>query len=493
MTSSFTDLGIPEDIIKAMNDMGWNEPTPVQIEAIPIGMSGCDIYAQAQTGTGKTGTYGSIILSRTKAKAKNPSILTLVPTRELANQVCGEMEKLSRYTGHTTVAIYGGVSIENQIKKLRKGVDIVIATPGRLKDIMSRDEVDLSKISIVVLDEADRMLDMGFARDLDFILGKVPAKRQTMLFSATMSPDIKRLIDRQMKDHKDILVSKDEPTVELIKQYYLMTTKDSKFDELCNILDSNDPKAIIFCHTKHRVNQLNKKLIAARYSTDAIHGDVPQNKRERAIRNFKEDSIRILVATDVAARGLDIKDVDCAINFDMPTDPETYVHRIGRTGRAGKDGIAVTFVMDEEKRDLKDIERKIGKKIPVLDMSVFESVEARPLVPIVEEKSVQRSNESRRPPMRNSRYNRDNDDKVSMEIDVGKMDGIQKSDLCEFLKDKGALKSIEIGRITLNDKRSFVEIDKDKADVTMSHLSKCSFDGRPLRVRMMPARAATSQ
>ncbi len=244
-------------------------------------MSGCDIYAQAQTGTGKTGTYGSIILSA-RRPSKEPFHTDIGPDKGIGEPGMRRDGKALKIHCHTTVAIYGGVSIENQIKKLRKGVDIVIATPGRLKDIMSRDEVDLSKISIVVLDEADRMLDMGFARDLDFILGKVPAKRQTMLFSATMSPDIKRLIDRQMKDHKDILVSKDEPTVELIKQYYLMTTKDSKFDELCNILDANDPKAIIFCHTKHRVNQLNKKLIAARYSTDAIHGDVPQNKRERA-------------------------------------------------------------------------------------------------------------------------------------------------------------------------------------------------------------------
>jgi ATP-dependent RNA helicase DeaD len=513
MTSSFTDLGIPESIVKAMNEMGWTEPTPVQVEAIPMGMSGYDMFAQAQTGTGKTGTYGSIVLGRTKSGCKSPSILTLVPTRELANQVAEEIDKLSIYTGHKTVAVYGGVSIENQIKKLRKGVDMIIATPGRLKDIMNRNEADLSKISIVVLDEADRMLDMGFSRDLDFILGRVPSKRQTLMFSATMSPEIKKLTDHQMKDHKEILVSKDEPTVELIKQYYVMTTKDTKLDELCNILDTRNPKTIVFCHTKRRVDQLTKKLTAANYYVSAIHGDVPQNRREKAIKNFKDGTINVLVATDVAARGLDIKDVDCAINYDMPTDPETYVHRIGRTGRAGKSGIAVTFVLGEEKGDMKGIERQVDKKIPVLDMSAFDDIDNAVPTPVVEQPvavqatrpnmrspstrptvrpSVRAASEPRTDNRRSSRNTRD-DDKVSMEICLGRVDGIEKSELCEFIKKKGSLRSIDIGRITLNENKSFVEIDKDKADLAVCYLSKCSYEGKPLQVRMMPTKMATTQ
>ena len=259
----------------------------------------------------------------------------LVPTRELANQVHEELDKLSSFTGHKSIPIYGGVGIEPQIARLKKGVDIVVATPGRIRDLMDRKDLDLSKISIVVLDEADRMLDMGFARDLDHILSRVPKRRQTMLFSATMSPDIRKLAMGQMVDPQEILVSRDEPVLDLTKQYSIVTERIVKNDALTTILDKDRPKAIVFCNAKHRADRLAKRLVAQGYRSGTIHGNVAQNKREKVLKGFKDGSIRILVATDVAARGLDIEDVDLVVNFDVPNDHDTYIHRIGRTGRAG--------------------------------------------------------------------------------------------------------------------------------------------------------------
>ncbi len=328
------------------------------------------MFAQAQTGTGKTGAYGSIILGRIKPEMKFVSALVIVPTRELANQVSEELSKLAEFTGHTCIPIYGGVGIEPQVAKLRRGADIVVATPGRTKDLLIRRALDLSKVSIVVLDEADRMLDMGFAKDMDFILSKVPKKRQSLLFSATMSKEIKHLAARQMVDPQEILVSKDEPVLDLTKQYYMITSKETKRDALCTILDAKDPKAIVFCHTKRKVDQLTKKLLADKYLVGAIHGDVVQNKRERVIKSFKDGSIRVLVATDVAARGLDIDAVDYVINFDASKDPDTYVHRIGRTGRAGMEGIAVSFFLPEERQMIKEIMFRTGKPLERLDLEV---------------------------------------------------------------------------------------------------------------------------
>jgi ATP-dependent RNA helicase DeaD len=368
--TSFKDLQISNEIIRAMNAMGWEEPTPVQIAAIPAGLMGADMFAQAQTGTGKTGTYGTIILERIKPGMRTVSALVLVPTRELANQVSEELSKLAKFTGHSCIPIYGGVSLGPQIDKLRRGIDIVVATPGRAKDLIDRNDLDLSKISVVVLDEADRMLDMGFAKDLNYILSRVPKKRQSLLFSATMSPDIKHLAMRQMVNPQEILVSKGEPVLKLTKQYYITATKDTKRDALCTILDMNDPKAIVFCHTKRKVDQLTKKLLADNYLAGAIHGDVAQNKRERVIKSFKDGSINVLVATDVAARGLDIDSVDYVINFDAPNDPDTYVHRIGRTGRAGMEGTAVSFFTAEERHMIKDIESRTGKPIDPLGIKV---------------------------------------------------------------------------------------------------------------------------
>jgi ATP-dependent RNA helicase DeaD len=399
IVTTFTDLQVSKEIIRAMNHMGWETPTPVQIEAIPVGLKGGDMFAQAQTGTGKTGVYGSIILERIKPGMREPSALVLVPTRELANQVFEELSKLAMFTGHTCIPIYGGVGIGPQMTKLRRGTDIVVATPGRAKDLINRNDLDLSKISVIVLDEADRMLDMGFAKDLNFILSKVPRKRQSLLFSATMSKDIRHLAMRQMVNPREILVSKDEPVLELTKQYYVVADKDTKRDALCTILDKEDPKAIVFCATKRKVDQLTKKLLAYNYLVGAIHGDVAQNKRERVIKGFKDGSIRVLVATDVAARGLDIDAVDFVINYDAPNDPDTYIHRIGRTGRAGMEGTAVSFFMPEERFMIRAIESRTRRPINPYDMVIVR----RPEPEIKTVKAVQNITSGRGPSNRHAK------------------------------------------------------------------------------------------
>ncbi len=376
--TTFEELHISQKIISAMSDMGWTEPTPVQIASIPVGLDGGDMFAQAQTGTGKTGAFGTIILEMTKPGMKKPSTLVLVPTRELANQVSEELGKLAKYTGHTCVPIYGGVGFTPQIDKLRHGVDIVVACPGRAKDLIDRKDLDLSKVSVVVLDEADRMLDMGFARDLHYILARVPNKRQSLMFSATMSEDIRDLAMDQMVDPQELLVSKDEPVLDLTAQQYIVVGNDLKRDALCTILDTNSAKSIVFCNAKHRADRLMKKLLACGYSAGAIHGNVAQNKRERILKSFKDGSLRILVATDVAARGLDIDNVDLVVNFDVPADADTYVHRIGRTGRAGMKGTAVTIFTPEEKSMLKAIENRTGKPIEQIELEIVRRPELEP-------------------------------------------------------------------------------------------------------------------
>lgn len=483
IVTTFTDLKISADIIKGMNCMGWEEPTPVQIEAIPAGLNGSDMYAQAQTGTGKTGAYGTIILERTKPGSRVISTLVLVPTRELANQVSEELSKLAKFTGHICIPIYGGVGIGPQAWKLRKGTDIVVATPGRAGDLINRGDLDLSKISVVVLDEADRMLDMGFAKDLNFILSKVPKKRQSLLFSATMSPEIKHLAMRQMVKPREILVSKDEPVLDLTKQYYIITNKEAKRDVLCTLLDKNKPKAIVFCHTKRKVDQLTKKLLADDYLAGAIHGDVVQNKRERVIRGFKEGSISVLVATDVAARGLDIDAVDFVFNYDAPMDPDTYVHRIGRTGRAGMEGTAVSFFMPEERRMIKDIEARTGKPILPMDLDVVHRPEPDTkrvkLDQNVPKASKPTTHHVKAPGARPSNRN------GTIEINFGKVDGLSKAEVMDLVNSGTGMTPQDVGRIAMGERYSHLEVIGKDAEKVSADLCGHTYRGKAVQARVI--------
>ncbi|MBP3385990.1 MAG: DEAD/DEAH box helicase [Candidatus Methanomethylophilaceae archaeon] len=468
MISKFTDIGIPDDVAKAMDDMGWEEPTPIQVQSVPLGLKGIDMFAQAQTGTGKTGAYGSIILGRIPSKQKVPTAIVLVPTRELANQVSDELEKLSKYSGHVCLPIYGGASIEGQIKKLQKGCDIVAGTPGRVRDMIARGVLNLSEIQMMVLDEADRMLDMGFVDDIEAILKAMPAERHTLLFSATMQENVKQLAFDYMKNPKEVSVSQDEVVLDLTKQYYISVGRRNKSWTLCRILDIDEPKAIIFCQTKKMVDVLDERLTKLEYKVEAIHGDMPQTKREKVIKDFKEDVTDILIATDVAARGLDIDDINYVINYDMPDDIDTYIHRIGRTGRAGREGTAVSFVTSEEEHLVREFEMRTGMDIEKRDVPDAEPGQRDTIKKVVD-------------------YDQISDvfGMCKFEINLGKNDGFKKVSLADFIIRNARIREVSIGKIEIGPDSSIVEVHKDFGNRMTMDLTKAKFKSKRIMVRVI--------
>ena len=363
--TKFEDLKISGDLLKSIRAMGFEEATPIQAEAIPYALEGKDLIGQAQTGTGKTAAFGIPIIERLEKGCSSIQGLVITPTRELAVQVAEELNRIGQCKGAKTLPIYGGQDIERQIRALKKKPEIIVGTPGRLMDHMRRKTIRLHDLKVVVLDEADEMLNMGFVEDIEAILQEVPEERQTLLFSATMAKPIQNLAQKFMQNPLVIKVKSKEVTVPSIEQYYLEVQEKYKFDVLCRLLDSHSPElAIVFGRTKKRVDELSEALNKRGYSAEGIHGDLTQSKRDTVLRQFKENVIDILVATDVAARGLDISGVTHVYNFDIPQDPESYVHRIGRTGRAGKSGLAVTLVNPREIGHLRVIEGLTKRKIP---------------------------------------------------------------------------------------------------------------------------------
>ena len=343
---------ISEPVLRALNDMGFEEPTPIQQEAIPVAMSGKDMIGQAQTGTGKTAAFGLPVLERVDGNERHVQVVILSPTRELAIQVAEELNKMAQYTNITALPIYGGQDINRQFRALKKNPQIIVATPGRLMDHMDRGSIKFDHVKVVVLDEADEMLNMGFVDDINKILGAIPEDHQTLLFSATMPKAIQQLAETYLTEPTLIRMKPTQVTMDLIEQYYIEVQDRQKFDVLCRLFDIQTPElAIIFTRTKRG------------YMAEGIHGDLSQQKRDSVIRQFREGTIDILVATDVAARGLDISGVSHVYNYDMPQDPESYTHRVGRTGRAGKAGQAFTFVIPREMEHLHAIERLTKRKI----------------------------------------------------------------------------------------------------------------------------------
>ncbi|NTV00871.1 MAG: DEAD/DEAH box helicase [Methanoregulaceae archaeon] len=356
---SFVDLGLPDPIQKAIKDLGFEEPTPIQSLAIPLLRDGRDVIGQAHTGTGKTAAYGIPIVETADPAGKQPQALVLCPTRELAIQVSEELRKLAKHRrGIMILPVYGGQPIDRQLHALRSGVQIVIATPGRLLDHLDRRSISLASVKTVVLDEADEMLDMGFRDDIETILRKTPSERQTVLFSATMSPQILELAAKYLKDPRTVQVMHDKLSVPKIEQSYFEVRESGKIDVLSKLLDLYNPQlTLIFANTKRRVDEIVSQLQARGYLAEGLHGDMNQAQRERVMGKYREGKIDILIATDVAARGIDVPDVDLVVNFDVPQDPEYYIHRIGRTGRAGKSGRSFTFVSGKDMWKLRDIQR----------------------------------------------------------------------------------------------------------------------------------------
>ncbi len=359
---SFGNINLSKKVLTAITEMGFEEPSPIQQQTIPLVLEGHDVIGQAQTGTGKTAAFGIPTIEKI-GDFRQIQALVLTPTRELAIQVSEELAKIGRIKKVKTLPIYGGQSIDRQIKALRFGVHIVISTPGRLLDHIRRGTIKLNKVKTLILDEADEMLNMGFIDDIEAILENVPAEeRQTLLFSATMPEPIAKLAKKYMKTPQTVTISREQLTVPLIEQYYYETRE--KLEGLCRVLDvETTGKIIIFCRTKKGVDELVDSLQARGYMCGGLHGDLSQMQRDRVMKKFRDGTLEILIATDVAARGIDIDDITHVVNYDIPQDHESYVHRIGRTGRAGRKGVAVTFIFPREYRQLKLIEKLAKTRI----------------------------------------------------------------------------------------------------------------------------------
>lgn len=362
---TFAEFGLEPQVLQAITELGFEEATPIQSQSIPIAISGKDMIGQAQTGTGKTAAFGLPLISKIAKEEDRIVALVMTPTRELAIQVAEEIGKLSRFKGIRSLPIYGGQDIGRQIRSLKKKPQIIIGTPGRLLDHINRKTIRLDDVQTVVLDEADEMLDMGFMEDIQSILKLVPDERQTMLFSATMPPNIQKLAQQFLKNPEHVSVIPKHVSAPLIDQAYIEVPERQKFEALSRLIDMESPDlAIVFGRTKRRVDELAEALQKRGYSADGLHGDLSQHQRDTVMRKFRDGSIDVLVATDVAARGLDVSGVSHVVNFDLPQDPESYVHRIGRTGRAGKEGTAWSFVTPREMDHLHFIERVTRHRIP---------------------------------------------------------------------------------------------------------------------------------
>ncbi|EQK44773.1 DEAD/DEAH box helicase family protein [[Clostridium] bifermentans ATCC 638] len=375
----FDDLPINENIKKAVLEMGFEEPSPIQVQAIPKIITGVDIIGQAQTGTGKTAAFSIPILDMVDPEDKSLQAVVLCPTRELAIQVSSEIRKIGKYMhGIKTLPVYGGQPIDRQIKSLKSGVQIVIGTPGRIIDHINRKTLKLDKVKMVILDEADEMLDMGFREDIEMILNETPENRQTTFFSATMPKGILDLTKRFQKNPEHVRIVRKELTVPNIKQYYIETKAANKLEVLCRLVDVYNPKlSVVFCNTKRGADELVSDLQARGYFADALHGDLKQTQRDIVMDKFRNGTIDILVATDVAARGIDVDDVEAVFNYDLPQDEEYYVHRIGRTGRAGRNGVSFTFVFGKSMRKMKDIERYTKSKLEKHSIPSISDVEEK--------------------------------------------------------------------------------------------------------------------
>jgi len=357
--STFDQFNFTESLNKSIASVGFKVPSPIQEQAIPIVMSGKDVVAQAHTGTGKTAAFGLPAING--IKGDGVQVLVITPTRELANQVSDELYLYGRNSHVRTVTIYGGRSYSRQVDLVRRGAQIVVATPGRLLDMLSKNMIKDFTPQMVILDEADEMLDMGFLDDINEIFEHLPKERQTLLFSATMPAPIKKLADRILKEPTYISITKEETTNTNISQNYYVIDENERDDAMIRLLDADDTnKAVVFCRMKREVDRVSNVLSAAGYSAKGLHGDMEQDQREAVIKGFKSSAIDVLVATDVAARGIHVNDVSHVINYHIPFDPESYVHRIGRTGRAGSKGVAITLVTPHEFKELQRIKQKVG-------------------------------------------------------------------------------------------------------------------------------------
>ncbi len=516
----FGDLHLSREMQKAIEDIGFEEATPIQVQSIPHILKGKDVIGQAQTGTGKTAAFGIPTLEMVDEASRKIQAVILCPTRELAIQVAEELKKLSKYKkGIEILPIYGGQPIERQIKALRKGVQVIIGTPGRVMDHMDRNTLKMDDVKIIILDEADEMLDMGFREDIEFILKKIPEKRQTILFSATMPQAILNLTKKYQHNPEFIKVVHKELTVPSIEQFYYEVKEQTKPEILSRLIDSYNLKlSLVFCNTKKRVDELVGHLQARGYLADGLHGDMNQTQRDRVMSKFRKGTIEILVATDVAARGIDVDDIEAVFNYDVPHDEEYYVHRIGRTGRAGKTGRAFTFVVGRDIYQIRDIQRyaktKItSKKVPSL--SDVEEIKTNLLL----EKIKESINEGHLGKYINWVERLIEEDCTSLDvaasllkmilgedgkevkaqeedfgdtgaapgmvrlfINIGKMQKIGKGDILGAIAGETGLSGKLIGAIDVFDKYTFVEVPKEHARDVQDVMKNVRIKGKNINI-----------
>ncbi len=523
-TISFAELNIDQRLLRAIDEMGFEEPSPIQAKAIPPMLEGRDVIGQAQTGTGKTAAFGIPILQRLLDGSNgSPQALVLTPTRELAIQIAEEISHIGRFARVHVLPVYGGQNISRQIKAIRKGVDVIIGTPGRLLDHIRRQTLKFDSLKIVVLDEADEMLNMGFIEDIEAILRVTPASRQTLLFSATMPAPIARLADRYMRNSVRITIRPEQVAAPDIEQVYYEARPHERFESLCRILDSEDvERAIVFCRTKKGVDELTDQLRARGFLAEAIHGDLDQRRRNRVMQTFKEGDVDLLVATDVAARGVDVENVTHVINYDIPSDPESYVHRIGRTGRAGKSGTAMTLVHPKEIRVLRNIERVIRTRIKRRPVPTLADV-AEKRREIWRDKLERTINEAKLAPYRglieelveeydsidvgaaalkllmddaqdNAAQNTQPDfgdtgaeaGMVRFFINIGRRQGIGPADIVRSIAENSGIPGSVIGRIDIYDRFAFVEVSEDIAATVAGAMRQGTIRGQS--VNLEPAR-----
>jgi ATP-dependent RNA helicase DeaD len=511
----FEDFALSKETLKAIAKLGFEEPTPIQESAIPFIMKGLDVIGQAQTGTGKTAAFG-IPIAETFQRTKKPFALVLEPTRELAVQVSEEISNIGLFKKLQVLPVYGGKSIENQIKAFKRGVDVVVGTPGRIMDHMERKTLQLSGIKMLILDEADEMLDMGFIEDIETILKQIPVERQTLLFSATMPEPILAISKKYMRKPEKIRVTPGNIIVPKIKQVFYEVRQSEKITSLARLLDVEDPSlAIVFCHTKLEVDDVSRKLQRMGYNADALHGDYSQARREEVMGKFKTGLIEILVATDVAARGLDIQNVSHVFNFSIPQTPDNYIHRIGRTGRAGKSGIAITLVTPREYSYLRLIEKKaqttIGRqKMPSLRdaiaaqakniensisailgenkhlryLEIVNNLSARFSLADISAAALQAGFGELPTELTSPERGRDEDTggRVRLFMTIGKMDKIKVQDIVNSIAAEAGIPQRKIENVRVLEKFTFLEVPADLADRVIRSINDMVLKGRKVKV-----------
>ena len=523
-TVRFEEMGLSEEIQKAVRYMGFEEASPIQAKAIPAMISGIDLIGQSQTGTGKTAAFGIPILEKVDPKLKKLQAIVLCPTRELAIQVADEIRNLSRYMhGIKVLPIYGGQDIVKQIRSLKSGTQIVIGTPGRVMDHMRRKTMKLDFVHTVVLDEADEMLNMGFREDIEFVLSGVPEERQTVLFSATMPKPIMEITKKFQNNAKVIKVTKKELTVPNIEQYYYDVKPKKKEEVLSRLLDIYSPRlSVVFCNTKKQVDLLVNALLGRGYFAAGLHGDMKQEQRDRVMQGFRTGKTEILVATDVAARGIDVDEVEAVFNYDLPQDDEYYVHRIGRTGRAGREGRAFSFVSGKEVYKLKEIQRycktKIyAQKVPSLNdvantkmENILDDVER-----VIEQEDLDMMINAIEERVNNSEFTamdmaaaflkiccgmtEDNknteendwefgdtgageDGMVRLFINIGKKQRVRPGDILGAIAGESGMDGKLIGTIDMYDKYTFVEVPREYAREVLNAMKNVKIKGKTVAV-----------